>query len=163
MKYIIRLHILRKLVRNRVPSLASSLGRILPSPFDDDSVCRLSCCRLFPLRRVCLCEAPVLWFTVGGVPSFAHHSFLIQVLHTGLCSSLGTSWHTFSSAVRPKYTHTTLFAIAFFFSKEVLRGSGSSAISPRTKSSGTHVAICLVSCRIASPSSVSERYTVQTI
>ena len=140
----------------------------MPSIFDDGSECRLSCCRLFSLRHVRLTLYRLfvkLWVgvskmgkEVGGVPFFVHHDFP-TLLHIGLCSSLGTG-SPFSSAVRPKYTHTTL--LAFFFLTKV---AGNSAISLRTKSSRSHAASCLVSCRVASPtfSSVSLWYTSETI
>ena len=87
-----------------------------------------------------------------------HITAFIHVLHTALCSSLGTGT-PFSSAVRPKYTHTML--LAFFLTKLVLPNSGNPAISLRTKSSKTHVTSCLIRCRVASP--IVLLYTGETI
>ena len=101
----IRLHILHNMAHDRVIELLrlQALWVVLPSFFDDASECRLSCRGLVPLRHVHLTLYHLLvklgvsvlkiGKEVGGVTSFAHHSFLRgsaywPVLLTG-------DWHTF--------------------------------------------------------------------
>ena len=143
-----------------------ALWVILPSLFYDGSECRLSCRGLFPLRRVrltlCRLFAKVGMSVSKGLVVFPplHITAFLHVLHTGLCSLPGTGTFLVSCETKVHPHH----ALGVFFLSKV---GCNSAISLQTKSSGSHMTSCLVSCRIASPtcmfSSVSVRNTGKRI